>query len=232
MDFKITLNQHSPATVAKHTGQLATMQADWRHRGYLPKTGHHARMDAFGQMSLLIRKLAADRGIGPKLTGEVADYCARAALYHAACDVRFYEGEHALGLDLSARGIKQYRKDNVDQIKLLQELHETGSAYYPSADSPWTARGHDLAGRVVRQLISGAVIMPTDICVWWADDTWEFVRDLNEAYLAALKSSDEMAVPKLAGPVVVFDLRQIAKLFVSRLQKPMAHVQAIPDDRG
>lgn len=56
----------TPGKVAEATGLSVVMQNDWRKRGLLPATEGHARFDIFDVADIRVRKLLAERGLGPK----------------------------------------------------------------------------------------------------------------------------------------------------------------------
>lgn len=89
-----TLTSFTPAEAAAITGVSNDLQRDWRRHGYIAKRDGHARFDVFDLAAMLSMKLLADRGIGPKLSFEVAEYCALGITGCALKWVDSWEGDH------------------------------------------------------------------------------------------------------------------------------------------
>lgn len=72
-----------PADAERISGLATGMQRDWRSRGYLPRSGKHARFDAPGVAKLLVMQVLANRTIGPLESRAIAGQCAAAVVTHA-----------------------------------------------------------------------------------------------------------------------------------------------------
>lgn len=223
MHPQYVLTTFTPAEAEKITTLNTVMQRDWRRRGFLPSVEGHARFDAFALAETWVMKMLSDRGVGPQLSKDVANWCALGILWHALKSVDAYEGDHHKTFDWDPEELRPKR--DPEEVAKIQKLCEDAGYSMPDLDFTWAAKAEWLCKQVFRRNNCPRVI-PAPYFIWWADGSHEWQYELDEAFS---KSSGE---DKYAGPVIVLDLNALATKLIERAGRALVHVEFPVDDEG
>ena len=226
MDEIITLAQFTPAEAERITGVNTTLQRDWRRREFLPVNDGHARFDAFQLARMLTLKVLADRGIGPSLATEEADWCAASIVWAATDSREVWDGEPEKALTWH----EQFRTPPpVDPklIEFLREANENGADVpIPEVGSHWGDQRDYLRRRLWRH-VSRPNVVPCPLFIWWADGSHTFHVSFDQAR-GGLFSTD----PKVDGAVIILDMDALGAALAARANRPLVHIEFVPPGEG
>lgn len=226
MDEIITLAQFTPAEAERITGVNTALQRDWRRRGYLPSNEGQARFDVFQLARMTVLKLLADRGIGPALSHEEAEWCALAAVHSAFRDRDAWDGEHKQALTW----LDEYASPPpVDPmiVAFVERANEQGADVpVPTEGSHWGEQSLYLTRRLWRHT-KQARVLPAPLFIWWADGSHTFDTSFEKARGATFSTD-----PKVAGPIIILDLDAVGGTLVDRAGRAFAHVEFVPVGEG
>lgn len=210
LSFRLT--EFSPAEVERITTLSTTMQRDWRLRGFLPKSGKHARFDALGLAEVLVLKMFADRGIGPQRASVVAPRIAVAVVGDALRihhDTWMGERPQALFDAIPEQSRALTYSEQVWALHAIgpQELNE-----FDKAD--W------LCGQLFSKLQVREQTPRSSQVIWWPTDEVVFGQYDNLAASAGV-GPDNRPDPRFDGPALVLDIGAVATNLVRRIPRPL-----------
>lgn len=207
----IELRTFTPAEAAKISGVNATLQRDWRRRGFLPKEDGPARFRPFAVAEMMAMNALAQRGIGPQQSKLVSNWLAAGLIKAAlqipgACDGDFFS-------------VLEWDEDFV--AERLERKSIFSMNFNAQDDETWVRtprRGRWIADRVLKAegMVSTDV---RSVFFWWADGTHGFYQNAQ----VALDTIDE-ADDRRTGAVIMLDLNGLAALFLKRVGGPVATI--------
>ena len=227
MEPIFTLAAFTPAEAATITGVSTALQLDWRRHGYLPSNDGHARYDAFDLARMLVMKLLADKGVGPKHTadnedgttiGDLADWCAAGVVLRAMKWVEAWSGDYDGGIEVSK--VLPEGSETCVFTMLSSNPDEAKKVIWAAVDaSDWSARADYLMVQLFRSL-DRPLVSPADYFIWWADGEHCF-HDSVDTAIGELSTGD----PKTSGPIVVLSFISLADQLQERAARPLCCVE-------
>ena len=213
MNFHITLATFPPAEAGRISSLSTTNQRDWRRRDFLPATPGHARFDPFAVAEMWTLKMLSDRGIGPQIGKDVANYCANAIVFQAlqwidAYESPFFGDKKELTEEELREAISIAQASGLDGLKTR---FGSGEGRFPG----WEKIRKNIVGQIFEKRPDWTNDILDTWFVWWADGTFGLQKSLNEAF------GDATGVAKYAGAVVVLDLAALGSTFLAKTVKPL-----------
>lgn len=226
MDDIITLAHFTPAEAERITGVSTALQRDWRRRNLLPSMSGHARFDVFELARMAVLKHLADRGIGPSLAGDEADWCAAAVAHAALGWHEAWDGE----ADRTLTWLDHYNSPPpVDRalLEIIDNAIENGAdVERPTHGSHWAAQVDYLRRRVWSH-VGRPRMLPAPLFIWWADGTHVFHMSLDNA-MSEMLSDD----PRTSGAMIVLNLESLGSVLLNRSARAFVHVEFVPEGEG
>lgn len=162
-----TLTHFTPAEAERITGVTTTLQRDWRRRAFIPVMDGHARFDLFQLAEMITLNALANRGIGPSLSKQVSEICAKAIVYSALAWSNAWDGDaHS---DLAWRKIQPHIKK-------------------------WDGKSEYLITQLWQSL-KIPLAFPAPCFIWWADGTHCFSYSYDFAISNMLSDDPRTAGP-------------------------------------
>lgn len=226
MDAIITLAQFTPAEAERITGVNTALQRDWRRRDIMPSSDGHARFDVFQLASMAVLKTLADRGIGPSLAKEEADWCAASVVWGAMASSETWDGEPLKALTWQSAFANPPPVDPT-LVELIGLANANGGDFeVPTVGSHWGRQSEYLRRRLFGH-VGRPQIVPAPLFIWWADGTHMFHQSYDKAR-SDMFSTD----PRVAGAVITIDLEALGATLSERAGRPLVHVEFVPDGEG
>lgn len=222
------LAEFAPADVEIITSLSATMQRDWRHRGFLAKSDKHARFTAFALAEALVMKMFSDRGIGPARSHFVAPRMARAIVLEVLCYNREAWGEYPEAVFDNIRANSgAFTNGETQHFSLrpsISHLRRFGFANdwgpHRLVELNFIDKMSDLADRLFSALQIPDVDRSRDI-IWWPNDEVEFGN--YEELINAAESIHWKLDPRFDGVAMVISVSAIASNLAKKLTRPLVN---------
>lgn len=226
MSEPYTLTQFTPAEAEAITGVSNNVQRDWRRHGYLRQSDGHARFNIFDLGKMLTMAKLSQRGIGPKDSFKVAEWCAEGIAVQCFAAIEAYEGNFEYALTWFPEKVLDKFREEARQTgsypmpeNWLKALVDTGHDSSLIGDgSLWSTQASWLSLQIMRRFKSG--VSPAPFFVWWADDTHDFLNSVDDV-IESSSSNDK----RFAGAIVVLDLLSLSEVILEKCGRALVHVE-------
>lgn len=202
-----TLAEFTPGEAARISGVSATLQRDWRRRGYLRKEAGQARFTSFDVAELMALNALAARSIGPQQATMVAKPCA-VGILHAALSSWSPEGARAA-----------WDGDFENAVSWELEATDWGLPSGEPVHEDWllSRRAHLLADRALKKIgqEDGA---GKRAFFWWADGSVGF-------FGSAINALEQVDGDRLCGAVILVDNDALGRRLRQKAGRPLAVVE-------